>query len=218
MNLKREINFRTIVVYLIAFAATSSLIGLVWATTGGVVGGLSIVINRESALEICSFVEERGIDPTEVNDTDLELFFQKFQDPNNFNLELSSQKFCDKFFDKLSEKDKEKLKEKLNEFIQKVVSGINWFYVTLFVSAVVFSIVGFLGGFFSKGWLIAGSVPILSLQSNSSIFCFVKANNLLITQKVLVVIIQLVMCSLLAYFGAVVSIKRGQRKLKMANK
>lgn len=162
MNLKREINIRTIVVYLIAFAAASYLIEVVWGTTAGVVGGLSLVSNKESLLEITSFLEERGID----------------QEANNTNPELS--------YEKLSEKDKKKLKEKLNELSQEVVSGVNWFYVTLFVSAVVFSIVGFLSGFFSRGWLLAGIVPISSFLTNNPVIRFNLAKDLPIRQKVLV--------------------------------
>lgn len=191
MNLKREISIRTVAVYLIAVATAWILTEVVWGATGGIIAGLSIASNKEYQLKMTSFLEERGIDP-QANTTSAKTSYEN-----------------------LSEEDMKELKK----MSQKVLAGVNWFYVTLFVSAVVFSLVGFLGGFFARGWLIAGSMPILSFLTNNPVIRFHMAKDLSIIQKVLVIVLaQFVVCYLLAYCGAILGLKCEQRKGRKGQK
>jgi len=103
-------------------------------------------------------------------------------------------------------------RHELMNMSKDVLSDVNWFPVTLFVSAVVFGIVGFFGSMIARSWLLAGAVPALSFLTNNPIIRFPMAKDLPTVQKVIVVVAQFAVCCLLAYCGAKLGMKRKQKK------
>ena len=159
MNLRAEFSMRAFVVYLACFGAAWILSMVVWGATVGVVGGLSIGLDAEYQQQIVSFLQERGVDP-DASDSEVRNVY------NN-----------------LSEEDQQEL-EAINDTF---LSNINWFLVTALASVVLFGFVGFLGGLFSKAWLLAGAVPALSLVVSNSILKFPTAKDLPVFDKVAVI-------------------------------
>src|SRR5208283_5124717 len=114
----------------VALAAAWILIEVVWGATSGLLGGLSIARNQEYQQKVTSFMKDKGINYGASRDEAL------------------------KAYQALPEEDK----KELMEISKKILSDINWFSVSIFVSAIVFGIVGFLSGLISRTWLLAGAV------------------------------------------------------------
>jgi hypothetical protein len=96
---------------------------------------------------------------------------------------------------------------------KEALADINWFFVTLFVSVALFGLVGVLGGFVARAWVLAGAVPALSFLTNNPVIRFQMVKDLSTSQKVIVVVLaQFAVCYLLAYCGARLGLKRKQKK------
>jgi hypothetical protein len=189
MNIQNQFTVRALVVYLVAVAVAWSLIEVVWGATGGILAGLSIARNQEYQQKVTSFMKDKGVDSGASREEAL------------------------KAYQALSEKEK----KELIEMSKNVISGINWFSVSIFVSAVVFGIVGFFGGLISRTWLLVGAVLALSFFLNNPVIRFQIAKDISTLQKVVVVVFaQFVVCYLLAYFGARLGLRRKHKK-EMAN-
>ncbi len=185
MNLRNQFTVRAAAAYLIALAAAWVLTEAVWGATGGLVGGLTMARDPEYLQKVDSFLKERGVDPQ------------------------GSRAQARSAYQNLSKEDK----EELMKLTKEAVAHINWFCVTLFVSAVVFGLVGFLGGLFSRAWLLAGAVPALSFLTNNPVIRFQMAKELSVLQKATVVVLaQFAVCYLLAYCGARLGLKRQRQK------
>jgi hypothetical protein len=185
MNIRNQFTVRALLVYVVALAAAWILIEVVWGATSGLLGGLSIARNQEYQQKIASFMKDEGVDFGASRAESL------------------------KAYQALSEKDK----KELMEMSKKIVSDINWFSISIFVSAVVFGIVGFLGGLISRTWLLAGAVPALSFLLNNPVIRFQIAKDISTLQKVVVVVFaQFAVCYLLAYFGARLGLRRKHKK------
>lgn len=190
MNVKTEMNLRTCLVYLICVGVAWLLTSVVWGVTCGLVGGLSIALNPEYQKEVASFMQKKGVS-SDASRSDAREAYQR-----------------------LSNEDK----QELMKMSRDVLSDVNWFPVTVFVSAVVFGIVGFFGGLTARAWLLAGAVPALSFLTNNLVIRFPMAKDLPMLEKVIVVIFaQVTVCYVLAYWGARIGLKRKQKK-ETANK
>jgi hypothetical protein len=166
-------------------AAAWILTSLVWGATCGLVGGLTIARNPEYQAKVTSFMKDKGIT----------------QDASRSEAHSAVKN--------LSEADR----QELMAMSKDALSDVNWFPVTIFVSAVVFGLVGFLGGFIARAWFLAGAVPALSFLTNNLVVRFPMAKDLPMLQKVIVVVLaQFAVCYLLAYFGARFGLKRKQKK------
>ena len=187
MNLRAEFTVRVFVVYLAALAMAWILTEGVWGATGGLVGGLSIARNPEYIQKVTSFLKDKGADPN----------------ASRAEARKAYQGLC------LSKGDKQELMKMSKE----TLSDINWFPVTIFVSAIVFGTVGFLGGLIARAWLFAGAVPALSFLLNNPVIRFNMAKDLSTLQKVIVVVpAQFAVCYLLAYCGARLGLRRKHKK------
>jgi hypothetical protein len=185
MNIRNQFTVRALVVYLVALAAAWILTEVVWGATGGLVGGLSTALNPEYQQKVTSFMKDKGVDSD------------------------ASRAEALKAYQALSKEEKKQLMEMSKE----ALSDINWFPVTIFVSAVVFGIVGFLGGLIARTWLLGGAVPSLSFLLNNPVIRFQMAKDLSTLQKVIVVVLaQFVVCYLLAYCGARLGLRRKHKK------
>jgi hypothetical protein len=184
-KLKQEFTVRALVVYLLAVAVAWILTEAVWGATVGIVGGLSIARNPEYQQKVLSLMKDKGVDSD------------------------ASRAEARKAYQNMSKEERQELMEMTKE----VLSDVNWLFVTVFVSAVVFGIVGFFGGLIARAWLLAGAVPALSFALNNPVIRFGMAKGLSTLQKVAVVILaQFAVCYLLAYCGARLGLKRKQKK------
>jgi len=190
VNLKREFSARSALVYLIALALVYVLTEVFWGATAGLVGGLIIARDPEYQQKVTSFLEERGID------------------------EQADAKAAKSAYASLSREDK----KELERMTLVTMARVNWFYVTLFVSALVFGLVGFLAGLFSRAWLLGGAVPALSFLANNPVVRFRMASDLSTGQKMIVIALaQFAVCFALAYCGARLGLRRDARKKGTAN-
>lgn len=190
MNLKNEFAVRAYVAYLIGLAAAWILTEVVWGATGGIVAGLIVARDPQYQQKVDSFLKERGVDPQ----TDAAGARSAYQS--------------------LSKEDK----EELMKLSKEAMAHVNWFCVTLFVSAVVFGLVGFLGGLFSRAWLLAGAVPALSFLTNNPVVRFLLARELPVLQKVIVIVLaQFAVCYCLAYCGARLGLRRQRQRRETVN-
>jgi hypothetical protein len=184
LNIRGQSNVRALVVYLVALAAAWYLTDFVWNTTGG----LAIALSRARNPEYMEKIQE----------------IQKDMRPDTPQAEIQ------KAYEKLSSEDKQELKK----MSKKAQDETNWFAVTFIVSAFVFGLVGFIGGFISRSWILAGVVPALSFFTNNPVIGIKMAKNLPEMQKLIVVIVaQFSICYLLAYCGAWLGLKRKQKKV-----
>ena len=101
---------------------------------------------------------------------------------------------------------------------REILACINWFVVTMFVSAVVFGLAGFLGGLLARSWLLAGAVPAFSFLTTNPVTRFPMAKDLPVLQKVIVIVFaQFAVCYLLVYWGARLSTRRQRHKTRTDN-
>jgi hypothetical protein len=185
VEIKKEFSLRALVSYLLALTIACILTEVVWGVAGGLVGGISIARDLQYQQKISAFMQERGVDIKADSAT------------------------LKKAFDNLSAQDQLKLKEMTGE----VLNRINWLPTTFAVSAFVFSLVGFLGGFISGVWLAAGFVPALTFIANNPVVRFQAAGDLSLMEKALVVVLaQFAACYLAAYYGSKVRLKRDEKK------
>lgn len=185
----KQFSGRAILVYMIGWVVVGILGDVVWGATAGLIAVQTLRNNPLSMEMIRVFGIEKGLDAA--------------HDSTEARSAIKA----------LSTEGRRDLEE-----IGKVAFGkTNWFLVTLFVSAVAFGIVGFLGGFFARVWLLAGVVPILSLLTNNSVLRFPFARDLSLEQKAAVIVFsQFAVSWALAYCGARLGLKRHRRKVQKA--
>jgi hypothetical protein len=187
-DLRGQSNLRALVVYLLALAVAWPLTEIVWGASGGIAFAISTALHSEN--------RER------INEINKKLPFQSSKD------ELR------KAIEKLPDEDRQELKRSKMQILAK----INWFAVTFFVSAFVFSLIGFAGGFISRSWILAGVAPILSFFTNNPVIRFQMGKDLPELEKLIVVIVaQFIICYLLAYYGAWLGLKCKQKKVFRAD-
>lgn len=178
---------RAIVTYAAFVLIAGILTPIVWGLTGGAVMGLSVVRDPAYSQEVLAFLKEKGID-TSTDRTSAQAAVQN-----------------------LSVEDKEQLAGITNE----AMTGVNWFYLTVFASVLVFSFVGILAGFLSKNWLLAGLIPLILLLTGFSIFAFRIPGELPMLQKALVVVFaQVGVCYAFALLGARLGLRWSRRPLQ----
>ncbi len=86
--------------------------------------------------------------------------------------------------------------------VEEVLSDVNWFALTAFVSAAVFGFVGFLTGLLARFWLHVGLIPLASFFTNNPLIRFQHAESLSSSEQAIIILgPQLAVCYGLAYFG-----------------
>ena len=123
---------------------------------------------------------------------------------SSFLIERGVDPADDSGFQKLSKKDREAFVKMTNEML----SDVNWFFVTLFVGAVSFGLVGFVGGIFAGGWVPAGVIIPLSFLIYNPLLRFEKTENLSHLEIGTVLFTKFVVCLLLAFCGSRFAWKR----------
>jgi len=175
MNWKAEFSLRAFVVYLACLAAASILAGIVWAGTVGAIGGLSIARDQEYQQQITTFMQDKGIGA----------------DASRAQVEHA--------LDNLSEEEQ----NQLSAISESLLGELNWFLVAAAASAILFGVIGLLGGLISRAWLLAGAVPILALLFSKSMIRFSGVQDLGVLEKAIVVVFaQIALCCLFAYLGS----------------
>ena len=70
-------------------------------------------------------------------------------------------------------------------------------------SAILFGVIGFLGGLISRAWLLASVVPIPALLFSKSMIDFPRVQDLGVLEKAIVIVFaQIAVCCLFAYLGS----------------
>jgi len=126
---------------------------------------------------------------------------------SSFLIERGVDPADDSGFQKLSKKDRETFVKMTNEML----SEVNWFFVTLFVGAATFGLVGFVGGIFAGGWLLAGVIIPLSFLIYNPLLRFEKTENLSHLEIGTVLFTEFVVCLLLAFCGSRFAWKRSEK-------
>ncbi|MBU1050377.1 hypothetical protein KKG90_10185 [Candidatus Bipolaricaulota bacterium] len=175
MNWKAEFSLRAFVVYLACLAAASILAGIVWAGTVGAIGGLSIARDQEYQQQITTFMQDKGIGAD------------------------ASRAQVEHVLDNLSEEEQ----NQLSAISESLLGELNWFLVAAAASAILFGVIGLLGGLISRAWLLAGAVPILALLFSKSMIRLSGVQDLGVLEKAIVVVFaQIALCCLFAYLGS----------------
>ena len=126
---------------------------------------------------------------------------------SSFLIERGVDPAGDSGFQKLSQKDREAFVKMTNEML----SDVNWFFVTLFVGAVTFGVVGFVGGIFAGGWLLAGTFIPLSFLIYNPLLRFERTENLSPLEIGTVLFTEFAVCLLLAFCGSRFAWKRPEK-------
>ncbi|MCK5247759.1 hypothetical protein KAJ02_10160 [Candidatus Bipolaricaulota bacterium] len=175
MNLKAEFSIRAFVIYLACFGAAWILAGIVWAGTTGAAGGLSLARNPEYQQKIQSLLQDKGIDA----------------DASRAQVEYA--------LDNLSEEDQ----RQFSAITESLLGELNWFLIAALASAILFGVIGFLGGLISRAWLLASVVPIPALLFSKSMIDFPRVQDLGVLEKAIVIVFaQIAVCCLFAYLGS----------------
>ncbi len=136
--------------------------------------------NPEWKQEIETYYKERGIDMDEEKDSKTT-------------------------FNDLNDEDKKAWEDLTNKYLIKM----DWLKILIIYSLILYVLIGFVGGYFSRSWIWVGCLPLLS--------CIFEKNpvlgNIYIdeNQKVLIFAIQIVTCYLLAFWGASLAKKKLQK-------
>jgi hypothetical protein len=178
--MKHQITVRALVVCAASLAVAWILTEVVWGATCGLVGGLATKSNPEYQRKLLTFLQDKGVD-TRASASEARAAYAK-----------------------LTPEDQEELKAMTRDAMQNV----NWFFVTLFVSIVVFGGVGFVHGMIARSWVLAPLIHGLSFLLNNPVVRFSMARELTPLQKTIVVVAQFVVCSGLALLGAKIIGKR----------
>lgn len=167
--------------YAICFILLVVLIEATWGLVGGVFIGASMGTDKATQEEVSRILKEKGIkepDASKPPDAD--------------------------WYDKLPPD----VKREIQNVVKKKLTAINWFAVTLAVSALVFAVVGLIGGFLNRAFIPLGILVVLSFLVNNPVVRFPHAMALGIQQKILIVIAQFAICYLFGYLGASLGRKR----------
>jgi len=186
MDWQRQFRPRPVIVSLIAVIVAGIMIEVGWGLAGGLVGGVMIARDLEFQNKVTVFMQERGFDVKAHPET------------------------AKTAYEKLSPQDK----KMLDNMTQDVLRRIDWFPVALSVSLIVYGMIGFLGGFFARVWLLAGAVPVMTFLTNNPVVRFEAAIRFSLPEKTVVVLLQLAVCYLLAFYGARVGMKRAEKRQK----
>jgi len=100
------------------------------------------------------------------------------------------------------------IRKDLENEARRILQDINWFIVTLAVSAFVFAVVGFLCGFLNRAFIPIGILVVLSFLVNNPVVRFPHAKDLGLLQKGIVVLAQFGICYLFGYLGALLGMRR----------
>ena len=177
--------WKSIISYAICLTLAVVLIEATWGLTAGVLIGAKIGTDKATQEEISKILKERGIHDTDIPKSIL-------GDGDWYkNLPPEVQK-------------------DLGNVVKQKLQEINWFGVTLAVSAVVFAIVGFLCGFINRAFALVGIIVFLSFFVNNPIIRFPQAKDLDLAQKLIIIFLQFGLCYLFGYIGAIFGRKRGK--------
>lgn len=180
--------WKEVVSYPICFILLVVLIEGAWGLTGGALIGLDI--GDGDIEEISNILKEKGIkDPDAAKSRD------------------------EDWYKKLPPDVKRDIERDIGNVVKRKLQDINWFGVTLAVSAFVFAVVGFLCGFLNRVFIPIGILVVLSFLVNNPIVRFPHAKALGSLQKVIVILTQFGICYLFGYLGALIGMRRYNKRL-----
>lgn len=183
--MRNKLIWKNIMVYVICLFLLWILIEITWGITVGWLGG-SKVTDKKFQQERTRILNEKGIKETDIPKTILgyENWYKKLP-PD--------------------------VQKSLENLIKDRILNLNWFSITFFVSAFVFSIIGFLYGFLTGKFVYIGLIPALSFFINNPLIRFTQTRDLNFIQMVIIVVIaQFGVCYLFGYLGAFRSRKRNK--------
>lgn len=177
-------NLKTAISYVACFIVLVVLIEAIWGFAAGVLIGANLGGDSATREEVTRILKEKGVKApgvSEANDED----WHKNLPPD--------------------------VKEDIEKVVKLNLQGINWFVVTLAVSAFVFAFVGFLCGFLNRAFIPLGIIVALSFFVDNPVVRFPHAKALSAMQKAIIVLTQFVLCYLFGYFGASLGRKRDKK-------
>ncbi|MBI3398599.1 MAG: hypothetical protein HY026_05130 [Deltaproteobacteria bacterium] len=178
-----RLTWKTIISYAICLVLLFILIEVTMGITVGVLSGIIIGTDKATQEDISKILQERDIKEIDIPKS-------IFSD--------------DEWYKNLPPEVQKDLKTVVKRNLQE----INWFGVTLFVSAFVFAVVGFLCGFINKDYTLVGFFVVISFLLNNPIVRFPYAKDLGLLQKFIVVAVaQFGICYLFGYLGTLLGRK-----------
>lgn len=183
---------RTTVVYVAGVILASLLMALTWGATSGYIIVRSGMLRDKGILEEARRIrsEEPGGEP------DAAPGVSEYEGLGDMSPEAQ---------------------RKLEALVTRELQHVNWFAVTLLVSACVFSIVAFLCGFLARSFLFIGVIPALSLLTGNPLHMVRQIGHLGFMEKgVILVFGQFGTCYLFGYLGTALARKIKNRTCKAA--
>ncbi|TAN44456.1 MAG: hypothetical protein EPN22_06610 [Nitrospirae bacterium] len=173
--------------YAICFIALIVLIEATWGITSGLLVGNSMGTDKTTQAEVSRILKERGIKEPYSSNDDNENWYEKLP-PD--------------------------VKEEIQRVVKRKLQTLNWFGITIFISMLTFSTIGFLCGFLNRDFTFVGILVLLSFLVNNPVVRFPHAKALDLLQKALVVLAQFGACYLFGYFGVILRRKRDSKHLE----
>lgn len=177
--------------YSICFILLVILIEGTWGITAGALIGAKLGGDKVTQEEISRILKDKGIREADIPDS---VFSH----------------------DEWQRQLPEDARKEIQNVINRKLHEINWFGVTLAISAFVFAVIGFLCGFINRAFVPIGLIVVLSFLVNNPIVRFPYAKALGSQQKVLIVLAQFVVCYLLGYLGDLLGRKRDKKRLEIS--
>ena len=178
---------KTIISIAASFVLLLVLIEAMWGVTTGVFIGAKMGLDKETQEAVSRILKDKGIKETDT--------------PKST---LSDEEWY-KHLPPEVQKDVENV-------IKLELQAIDWFAITLIVSAFVFGIVGFLFGLVNKRFFFVGITVILSFIVNNPTVRFAHAKDLSVLQKSIVIVLaQFGISYLFGYLGTLVSKRRNNK-------
>jgi uncharacterized ion transporter superfamily protein YfcC len=179
--MKNRSILKTAIFYTICFIILVVLIEATWGLTAGVLVGANLGSDKVTQEEVTRIMKEKGVKAPDISKANDEDWYKNLP-PD--------------------------VKKDIENVVKPNLQAINWFGVTLAVSAFVFAVVGFLCGFLNRAFIPIGIIVVLSFLVDNPVVRFPHAKALGIMQKTIIVLAQFMVCYLFGYLGALLGRKR----------
>ncbi len=181
---------RVVLVYLLLIPVTWLLTEFVWGGLHGALIGLKLgkaLQDPKRSAEITSFMTQHGLS------------------------EKASRKDRDQWFEKLSPEEQKEFQNII--MTSTKIKNVAGFGSTFTACAIVFGLIGFVGGILTKAWISVGILPLISFLMNNPVMRFGVIHDMPFSQKAIIVLTsQFLVCYIFAYLGAMLSIKIARQR------